>query len=164
MFSIYPFIPVPNTMNKGFYVCTVYMLPDIISTYKLYFSSFYLSTPLLVLSYLQSKKPSLCEKLKQKSGLCFLCVKISDFIMRILCFFLYTLSLLLLCVGSFAVNTSNRVANVVADHDDLLTQQRPIKMSKFRSNIFLYELLPTTSEPWNFSIIRGLKVTYFHFP
>ena len=35
-----------------------------------------------------------------------------------------------------------RVANVVADHDDLLTQWRPIKMSKFRANIFL---IPTTS-------------------
>ena len=30
-----------------------------------------------------------------------------------------------------------RVANVVADHDDLLTQWRPIKMSKFCANIFL---------------------------
>ena len=30
-----------------------------------------------------------------------------------------------------------RVANVVADHDSLLTQWRPIKMSKFCANIFL---------------------------
>ena len=29
-----------------------------------------------------------------------------------------------------------RVANVVADHDDILTQWRPIKMSKFRANFF----------------------------
>ena len=35
------------------------------------------------------------------------------------------------------IETANRVANVVADHDDLLTQQRPIKMSKFGANIFL---------------------------
>ena len=30
-----------------------------------------------------------------------------------------------------------RVANVVADHDDLLKQFRPIKMNKFCANIFL---------------------------
>ena len=29
---------------------------------------------------------------------------------------------------------------------------------------FWYKLLPTTSGPWKFSKIRGLKVTYFHFP
>ena len=33
--------------------------------------------------------------------------------------------------------TENRVANVVADHNDLLTQWRPIKMSYFCANIFL---------------------------
>ena len=30
-----------------------------------------------------------------------------------------------------------RVANVVADHNDLLTQWSPIKMSKFRADILL---------------------------
>ena len=54
-----------------------------------------------------------------------------------------------------------RVANVVADHDSLLTQWRPIKMSKFRANIFL---IRTTSNYFWASEIRGLKVTYFHFP
>ena len=33
--------------------------------------------------------------------------------MRISCFFLYTLSLLLLCVGSFAVNTSNPLNSAI---------------------------------------------------
>ena len=41
-----------------------------------------------------------------------------------------------------------RVANVVADHDDLLIQQRPIKMSKFGANIFLIQ---TTSNYFWFS-------------
>ena len=29
---------------------------------------------------------------------------------------------------------------------------------------FWYKLLPTTSGPWKFPKLRGLKVTYFHFP
>ena len=33
-----------------------------------------------------------------------------------------------------------RVAKVVTVHDDLLTQRRPIKMSKFRANIFLVRI------------------------
>ena len=37
------------------------------------------------------------------------------------------------------IYASIRVANVVADHDDLLTQWRPIKMSKFCANIFLIQ-------------------------
>ena len=55
----------------------------------------------------------------------------------------------------------SRVANVVADHNDLLTQWRPIKMTKFHANIFLVR---TTSGPRKFSKIRGLKGNYFHFP
>ena len=35
--------------------------------------------------------------------------------------------------------TYGRVANVVAIHDDLSTQWRPIEMSKFRANIFLIQ-------------------------
>ena len=62
------------------------------------------------------------------------------------------------------LDIGSRVANVVADHDDLLTQWRLIKMSKFAPIFFWYELLPTTSGPRKFSKIRGLKVTYFHFP
>ena len=34
---------------------------------------------------------------------------------------------------------NSRVANVVVDQDSLITQWRPIKMSKFRANIFLIE-------------------------
>ena len=37
----------------------------------------------------------------------------------------------------FGIPVYIRVANVVADHNDLLTQWRPTKMSKFRANIFL---------------------------
>ena len=48
--------------------------------------------------------------------------------------------------NSFYV-VNSRVANFVADHDSLLTQWRPIKMSKFRTNIFWYKLLPTTARP-----------------
>ena len=57
-----------------------------------------------------------------------------------------------------------RVANVVADYDDLLTQWRPIKRSKFRANIFLIQA--TSNYFWASKVlkIRGLKVTYFHFP
>ena len=57
-----------------------------------------------------------------------------------------------------------RVANVVADHDDLLTQWRPIKRSKFRINILLIQA--TSNYFWASKVlkIRGLKVTYFHFP
>ena len=36
-------------------------------------------------------------------------------------------------------NRQFRMANVVADHNDLLTQRGPIKMSKFRANIFLMQ-------------------------
>ena len=35
-----------------------------------------------------------------------------------------------------SINMSSRVANVVAIHNDLLTQWRPIYMSKFRTNIY----------------------------
>ena len=42
-------------------------------------------------------------------------------------------------VEKFNVEMSSRVANVVADHDDLLTQGRPIKMSNFGANIFLIQ-------------------------
>ena len=52
-----------------------------------------------------------------------------------------------------------RVANIVADHDDPLTQ-----WVNFGPIFFWYELLPTASGPWKFSKIRGLKITYFHFP
>ena len=37
--------------------------------------------------------------------------------------------------GTYHIHT--RVANVVGDHNDLLTQWRPIKKSKFGTNIFL---------------------------
>ena len=58
-----------------------------------------------------------------------------------------------------------RVTKVVTIHDDLLTQQRNIWMSKFRTNILLIRTtVPTTYGPQKFSKIRGLKVTYFHFP
>ena len=61
-------------------------------------------------------------------------------------------------------DTHVRVANVVAVHDDLLTQWMPIKMSKFQANIFWCKLLPTTYGPQKFSKIRSFKVTSFHFP
>ena len=53
-----------------------------------------------------------------------------------------------------------RVANVVADHDSLLTQWRPIKMSKFRANIFLIQ---TTSNYLWASEVKVVKVYYFDF-
>ena len=58
-----------------------------------------------------------------------------------------------------------RVTKVVTIHDDLLTQQRNIWMSEFRTNILLIRTtVPTTYGPQKFSKIRGLKVTYFYLP
>ena len=54
-----------------------------------------------------------------------------------------------------------RVAKVVTVHNDLLTQWRPIKMSKFCANIFWYKLLPTTYGPQKFPKNRVFKVDYF---
>ena len=48
--------------------------------------------------------------------------------------------------------TITRVANVVADHDDLLTQWRTIKMSKFRANIFLIQ--PTSNYFWASEVFK----------
>ena len=56
----------------------------------------------------------------------------------------------------------NRVANVVSDHDDLLKQWRPIKMSKFRANIFL---IRTTSNYFGASEVsenQVFKSQFFH--
>ena len=51
--------------------------------------------------------------------------------------------------------TITRVANVVADHDDLLTQWRPIKMSKFRANIFLIQT--TSNYFWASEVFKTQK-------
>ena len=48
-----------------------------------------------------------------------------------------------------------RVANVVADHDDLLTQWRPIKMSNFRANIFL--IRTTSNYFWASEVFKNLR-------
>ena len=50
-----------------------------------------------------------------------------------------------------------RVANVVADHDSLLTQWRYIRISKFRTNIF--SLATTSSDFWT-SVIGVVKNDY----
>ena len=48
-----------------------------------------------------------------------------------------------------------RVANVVADHNSLLTQWRPIKMSKFRANIFL--IRTTSNYFWASEVFKNQK-------
>ena len=53
-----------------------------------------------------------------------------------------------------------RVANVVADHDDLLTHWRYMYMSKFRTNIFS---IATTSNYFWSSVVAVVKVDYFVF-
>ena len=49
----------------------------------------------------------------------------------------------------------SRVANVVADHDSLLTQWRPIKMSKFRANIFL--IRTTSNYFWASEVFKNQR-------
>ena len=49
----------------------------------------------------------------------------------------------------------NRVANVVADHDDLLIQWRPIKMSKFSANIFLIQ--STSNYFWASEVFKNQR-------
>ena len=56
------------------------------------------------------------------------------------------------------IRTYTRTANVVADHDDLLTQSRYIKMSKLSANIFL---IRTTSNYFWSSVVGVVKVDYF---
>ena len=48
-----------------------------------------------------------------------------------------------------------RVANVVADHDSLLTQWRPIKMSKFGANIFL--IRTTSNYFWASEVFKNQR-------
>ena len=52
-------------------------------------------------------------------------------------------------------NTYTRVANVVADHDDLLTQWRPIKMSKFCTKIFLIQT--TSNYFWASEVFKNQR-------
>ena len=52
-------------------------------------------------------------------------------------------------------NMQVRVANVVADHDDLSTQWRPIKMSKFRANIFL--IRTTSNYVWASEVFKNQR-------
>ena len=56
---------------------------------------------------------------------------------------------------------NDRVANVVTVHDDLLTQWRPISMSKFDANIFL--IRTTSNYFWASEVFKNqsFKVTYF---
>ena len=48
-----------------------------------------------------------------------------------------------------------RVANVVADHDDLITQWLPIKMSKFCANIFL--IRTTSNYFWASEVFKNQR-------
>ena len=64
----------------------------------------------------------------------------------------------------FPSNTlSIRVANVVADHNSLLTQWRPIKMSKFRANNFLKRT--TSNYFWASEVFKNqrFKSHFFSF-
>ena len=49
----------------------------------------------------------------------------------------------------------SRVANVVADHDSLLTQWRPMKMSKFCVNIFL--IRTTSNYFWASEVFKNQR-------
>ena len=55
-----------------------------------------------------------------------------------------------------------RVAIVVADHDDLLTQQRHIEMSKFHANIFL--LRTTSNYFWALEVFKNQRFKSHLFP
>ena len=58
-------------------------------------------------------------------------------------------------VNRWGTRTFNRVANVVADHNDLLTQWRPIKMSKFRANTFLFRT--TSNYFWASEVFKNQR-------
>ena len=53
------------------------------------------------------------------------------------------------------MTTYPRVANIVADHDDLLTQWRPILMSKFRAKIFL--IRTTSNYFWASEVLKNQR-------
>ena len=55
----------------------------------------------------------------------------------------------------FQVHPFTRVANVVADHDDLLTQWRNIKMSKFSTNI--YFIRTTSNYFWALEVFKNQR-------
>ena len=68
------------------------------------------------------------------------------------------IDLLAMNVTWFPKDFEVRVANVVTVHDDLLTQWRPIQMSKFRTNIFFTQ---TTSN--YFQLTHFFNLEHFFY-
>ena len=69
------------------------------------------------------------------------------------------------CLFNFSTLVATiRVAKVVAIHNDLLTQWRPIKMSKFHANIFL--IRTTSNYFWASEVSKNqvFKSHFFHLP